>query len=213
VTLASHPSFLARVPGGAAANCAGVTEIWVETVIAPTGNLAVAVQYTDDLGNTGHTTGAVGIAAAPTIGRMWQLPLAAGDKGISVVERVTATVATVGAACFNVHVMRPLWTGRAALPTWWTGQRFTRSVISVLAGDWVQGLPASRQAIQFLPLVLAQFLAIAGIVWTAGEGRQPGPGTAPSDLGVDEQKKRGGPDQDAQDPEAEPHRVDPDPAP
>lgn len=107
----------------------------------------------------------------------------------------------------------PLWTGRAALPTWWTGQRFTRSVISVMAGDWVQGLPASRQAIQFLPLVLAQFLAIVGILWTAGEGRQPGPGTAPLHLGVDEQKKRGGPDQDAQDPEAEPHRVDPDPAP
>jgi len=57
----------------------------------------------------------------------------------------------------------PLWTGRAALPTWWTGQRFTASVAAALARDWEQRLRASRPAIQFLPLVVAQLLAIVAI--------------------------------------------------
>lgn len=59
---------------------------------------------------TGRTTGAVGIGAAPTIGRMWRLPLQAGDCGVAKIESVTGTVATVGT--FNIHVMRPLWMGR-----------------------------------------------------------------------------------------------------
>ena len=63
----------------------------------------------------------------------------------------------------------------------------------------------SRQAIQFLPLVVAQFLAIVAIFWTA-RGGTPGPGSRRLDLGVDEQKQSGGADQDAQDPEAEPQR-------
>lgn len=107
-TLATQPSYSARLPG---TDYKGL-EIWVEQVTAATGNQAVTVTYTDDLGNTGHTTGAVGIGGAPTVGRMWQLPLAAGDQGIQKIESVTGTVATVGT--FNVHVMRRLWTGRVA---------------------------------------------------------------------------------------------------
>jgi|GEM_PF-950240 len=106
----------------------------------------------------------------------------------------------------------PLWTGRAALPTWWTGQRFTASVAAVLARDWEQRLRASRQALQFLPLVVAQLLAIVAIYWTAREG-SPGPGSALLNLGVDEKQKSGRADQDTQDPEAKPHRVDPDTGP
>lgn len=87
-------------------------EIWVETVTAATGNLAVTVTYTDQDGNAGATTGAVGIAAAPTLGRMWILPLAPGDSGVRKIESVTGSVATVGT--FNVHIMRPLWQGRVA---------------------------------------------------------------------------------------------------
>lgn len=107
VTLASQPSFLGRVPGGAAANCVGL-EIWAECIVAPTGNLAVNVTYTNDAGTASRTTGATGIAAAPTVGRMWQLPLQAGDKGVSLIQNVTCSVATVGASCVNVHVLRPL---------------------------------------------------------------------------------------------------------
>ena len=104
--LASIPSFLGRVPGGAAADCAGCTEIWVEQVTTATGNQAVNVTYTNDAGTGSRTTGATGIGAAPTVGRMWQLPLQAGDKGVSVITNVTGSVASAGT--FNVHVMRHL---------------------------------------------------------------------------------------------------------
>jgi hypothetical protein len=41
---------------------------------------------------------------------MWQLPLAAGDKGVQGVTGVVGTVASVGT--FNVLVIRPLWSSR-----------------------------------------------------------------------------------------------------
>lgn len=106
-------SFLSRIPGGTAADTAGCTEIWVEMVAAGAGNQAVSVTYNDE-GGASSSTGAVGIGAAPTVGRMWQLPLAAGDKGCSGVTGVTASVGT-GAGTFNVLVLRPLWSGRVRI--------------------------------------------------------------------------------------------------
>ena len=103
-------SFSARVPGGTDFTN---TEIWVEQVTAATGNQAVNVTYTNQSGTTGRSTGAVGIGSAPTVGRMWQLPLQAGDTGVQGVTGVVGTVATVGT--FNVLVIRPLWTGRVPL--------------------------------------------------------------------------------------------------
>ena len=103
-------SFSARVPGGTDFTN---TEIWVEQVTAATGNQAVNVTYINQGGTTGRTTGAIGIGSAPTIGRMWQLPLQAGDTGVQGVTGVAGTVATVGT--FNVLVIRPLWTGRVPL--------------------------------------------------------------------------------------------------
>ncbi len=100
-------SYSARVPDGTDFTN---TEIWVEQVTAATGNQAVNVTYTNQSGTTGRSTGAVGIGAAPTVGRMWQLPLAAGDTGVQGVTGVAGTVATVGT--FNVLVIRPLWSGR-----------------------------------------------------------------------------------------------------
>lgn len=105
--LATQPSYAGRVPNGT--DFTG-TQIWVECVTAFTGNPSIAVTYTDDAGATGHTTGTVAFGLAPTIGRMTQLPLAAGDDGVSVIESVTATVASVGT--FNVLVLRKLWEGR-----------------------------------------------------------------------------------------------------
>jgi len=104
--LTSQPSFSARVPG---ANYSGL-EIWVEQVTAATGNQAVNVTYTDQDNNAGATTGAVGVGAAPTQGRCWQLPLAAGDSGVRLIQNVTGSVATAGT--FNVMVLRRLWEGR-----------------------------------------------------------------------------------------------------
>lgn len=88
-------------------------ELWVEQVTAATGNQAVNVTYTDDTGATGRTTGAVGIGAAPTVGRCWQLPFQAGDDGIQQINNVAGTVATAGT--FNVMILRRLWTGRVRI--------------------------------------------------------------------------------------------------
>lgn len=103
------PSYSARLPGADYKNL----ELWVEAVTASTGNLAVNVTYTNDAGTTGRTTGAVGVGAATTVGRCWQLPLAPGDSGIQSVTNITGSVATAGT--FNVMVLRPLWEGRVRI--------------------------------------------------------------------------------------------------
>lgn len=89
---------------GGSANYAGL-ELWVEQVTAATGNQAVNVTYNDQGGASG-STGAVGIGAAPTVGRCWQLPLASGDTGLQAITNVTGSVASAGT--FNVMVLRPL---------------------------------------------------------------------------------------------------------
>lgn len=105
-------SFLSRIPGGTAADTAGCTEIWVETVTAATGNQNWNVTYTNEAGTTGRTTGAVGVGAAPILGRMWQLPLQAGDRGVSGITGVVGGTGTAGTA--NILVLRPLWRGRCS---------------------------------------------------------------------------------------------------
>lgn len=104
--LSGQPSFASRLPN---TDYKGL-EIWVEQVTAATGNQAVNVTYTDQDGNVGNTTGAVGIGSAPTVGRCWLLPYAAGDSGVRAITNVAGTVATAGT--FNVMVLRRLWTGR-----------------------------------------------------------------------------------------------------
>lgn len=108
-------SFLSRIPGGTALACGGETEIWVETVTAFTGIQTWNVTYTNELGITGRTTGAVGVGAVPTIGRMWQLPLQEGDRGVSSITGVVGGTGTAGTA--NILVLRPLWRGRASIAT------------------------------------------------------------------------------------------------
>jgi hypothetical protein len=105
--LAAQPSYATRMPGGTDFKD---TQIWIEAVTAFTGNMSVAVTYTNQDGVAGRTTGVVATGVAPTLGRMIQLPLQAGDSGVQKIESVVATVATVGT--FNVLVLRPLWSGR-----------------------------------------------------------------------------------------------------
>lgn len=109
VTLSSQPSYASRMPGGAY----GDTQIWIEAVTAFTGNLSVAVTYTNQDGVAARTTGTVATGVAPTLGRMIQLPLQSGDTGVQKIESVVASVATVGT--FNVLVLRPLWSGRVKI--------------------------------------------------------------------------------------------------
>jgi hypothetical protein len=102
-------SYSARVPGGT--DFSG-TELWLEQVTAGTGVQNVAVTYTNQSGTAARTTGTVA-TAANTVGRMWPLPLQAGDSGVQAVSGVVGSVATVGT--FNILVIRPLWTGRVPL--------------------------------------------------------------------------------------------------
>lgn len=104
--LSAQPSYLAREPYGTGQD----VEIWIEAVTAFTGTPSFAVTYTNQAGTTARTTGTISAGVAPTLGRMIQLPLQAGDSGVRTIESVTATVATVGT--FNVLVLRPLWTAR-----------------------------------------------------------------------------------------------------
>ena len=110
VTLSAQPSYSSRVLGGTDYTN---TEIWLETVTAFTGNQSIAVTYTNQDGTTGRTTGTIATGVAPTVGRMLQLPLQAGDTGVQKIESVISTVSTVGT--FNVLVMRRLWEGRVRI--------------------------------------------------------------------------------------------------
>ena len=103
--LSGQPSYAGRMPGGSY----GDTQLWVEAVTAFTGNPTFTITYTNQSGVTGRTATLV-MSSAPTLGRMLQIPLQAGDAGIQAVTKVVATVATVGT--FNVLVLRPLWSGR-----------------------------------------------------------------------------------------------------
>jgi len=66
-----------------------------------------------------------------------------------------------------VQTVWPLWTGQVPLPGWRFGERFCRNLVSLVASDWIAGLAPRRQAIQFLPLILAQVFAILGL-WRYG---------------------------------------------
>ncbi len=102
-TLSAQPSYSSRIPDGDY-SC---TELFIEAVTAFTGNLSIAIGYTDQDGNTGATTGTYATGVAPAARRWIPIPLAAGDSGLRKVESVVATVSTVGT--FNVLVARRLW--------------------------------------------------------------------------------------------------------
>ncbi len=112
VTLAAQPSFSSRVTLNGSADYKGV-QIWLETVTAFTGLQSIAVTYTNQDGTAGRTTGTIATGVAPTVGRLLQLPLQAGDTGVQKIESVTSTVATVGT--FNVLLLRRLWSARVKI--------------------------------------------------------------------------------------------------
>ncbi|WP_205678763.1 hypothetical protein [Aquisphaera insulae] len=109
----------------------------------------------------------------------------------------------------------PIWTGRNTAPGWWSSEPFARNLVSARFPRWVASLPADLKGIQFLPLVLAQGVAIGVLSLLMGRSEPEGgsrPGTS-SDLGIDQEQERRRADQDAEDPEAESERADPDPGP
>ena len=72
----------------------------------------VAVTYNDENGAS-STTGTVAAPLAMIVGRMFQIPLAAGDNGIQGVTGVVGSVASAGT--FNILVMRKLAEVRVAV--------------------------------------------------------------------------------------------------
>ena len=84
-------------------------ELWYEQVTAGTGIQSVNVTYNNESA-VSHSTGVTSIGVAGIVGKMFQLPLQAGDKGIQGVTGVAGTVATAGT--FNILVMRPLMDAR-----------------------------------------------------------------------------------------------------
>lgn len=102
----SPADFSSRVKGGTDFSD---TQLWYEQVTAGTGVQSVAVTYNDENG-VSSTTGTVAAPAAMILGRMFQIGLAAGDRGIQGVTGVVGSVAAAGT--FNILVMRPIWSGR-----------------------------------------------------------------------------------------------------
>jgi hypothetical protein len=105
VTLSSIPSFSSRIVGG---NYSGL-QLWVEQVTVGVGIQHVIIDYLDQDGNAG-ATGDITLITTTPVGRCQQIPLAAGDSGVSQIVRVRGLTATGGT--FNVMVLRPLWFGR-----------------------------------------------------------------------------------------------------
>lgn len=107
-TLTSQPSFSSRVPGGTDYTS---TEIWLEinTAVSATAT-TVSVGYTNSDGTSGRTTGATSSLSGFITGRLVQLPLQAGDKGVQRIDSVTVGGTVASAGTVNVIVARPLVT-------------------------------------------------------------------------------------------------------
>lgn len=107
-TITTPPSYLARTPDGAGYGC----EIWLEINAAVAASaVTVTVTYTNEAGTTGHSTGASGSLASYITGRLVNLPLQAGDKGVQKVESVIVGGTAAATGSFNVIIARPLWEG------------------------------------------------------------------------------------------------------
>lgn len=116
-TITAPPSYSARLPN---TDYKGL-EIWIEVSVSfVTGNnWTVVVNYTNQDGTAGRSTQTWGglTAANLTIGRMYPLPLQAGDTGVQSIQSVVVTngVTAMTAGNFNVVIMRPLWSNRVQI--------------------------------------------------------------------------------------------------
>lgn len=113
-SLSAQPSYSGRI---VSSNYSGL-QVWIEVTTAFVTGTAwtVHITYTNQSGTTGKVSPDIATmaAAALPIGRMYQLPLAAGDSGIQKIESVVVTNGgtAMTAGNFNVMVLRPLWFGR-----------------------------------------------------------------------------------------------------
>jgi len=119
-TLSGQPNISSRCPDypGSGVIFGNGMEIWVEvsTAFATGNSWQVRVTYTNYEGVTGRSTiiSPVNAAATLTLGRMFQLPLQAGDSGVQTIESVIVTNGgtAMTAGAFNILILRPLWFNR-----------------------------------------------------------------------------------------------------
>ena len=111
-TLTSQPSYAGRVPN---ANYNGL-QLWIEGVLVSTGVPNIQINYLDQDGAAGDT-GVIATVSNLPVGRMFQMPLAAGDSGIQQITRVRVSIST-GTGTLNVMVLRPIWMGRCIMANW-----------------------------------------------------------------------------------------------
>ena len=114
-TITSQLDSTSRMPDYSAPNGGYGNELWIEVSTAFVTGTAwqVQVTYVNQGGGTSTSViTAAAAAAALTLGKMIQLPLAAGDSGVQALKSVIvtngATAMTAGA--FNVLILRSLWT-------------------------------------------------------------------------------------------------------
>ena len=100
VVLSNQPSYASRIPND---DFTGL-QIWYEST-GGGGTPTMTVTYTDQSGNTGHSTGAFAVNSG-SIGVASQLPLQVGDSGLQKIESTSCTGGTSG---YVITVVRPLF--------------------------------------------------------------------------------------------------------
>jgi hypothetical protein len=108
-TLSSQADYSGRIPSAAYSGL----RIFVEVTTTFSGTATtVTATYTDQSGNTGHTTGSSGSMSGFTANRWVELSLQAGDSGVQKIESVIVGGATNTNGVANILVCRPIWTNR-----------------------------------------------------------------------------------------------------
>lgn len=107
-TLTSIPDATGRMPDGIGDG----NEIWLEvnTAIAASA-VTVQVGYTNSDGTTGRTTVSSGSLSGFITGRLVQLPLQAGDKGVRQITSVIVGGTAAATGSFNIILARQIYAG------------------------------------------------------------------------------------------------------
>jgi hypothetical protein len=116
-TLSSQPSYSSRIVNSSYAGLQ--IYLQVTTAFATGNNWSVIVTYTDQDGNTGHSTPTTGslLANQLHLNRMLPIALASGDSGVQKIESIIVSnpATAMNAGAFSIVVARPLFAGPADL--------------------------------------------------------------------------------------------------
>lgn len=105
-TVTGASSYLGRTPDGAGNGCLIFVEI---STTVNTAAVTVTVNYTNQAGTAGRTTGASVSLSAMVAARWVSMPLQAGDSGVRSIQSIVVGGVAAGTGAANVLVVRPLW--------------------------------------------------------------------------------------------------------